>query len=205
MSFVANFFAVVFSSLENTSAGHCSWGVVQDFAVALPLQHSTATAAVGMGGQQTPNSHQAEQHVGLSSVCLQRRQCDKQPASALKCRVLPLGHGQAACHCWMWQGGLWGGLSDPRNFTNLCEALALPSGKIRRGVLGKQRGEEQDLVWQCLVWEKHVGSLSRSGDTAGPVEMVGAGVCWPGGALPGRVPRRGAGVCVQPLGQGSHH
>lgn len=169
--------------------------------MALPLQHSTATAlAVGVGCQQTPSFHQAQQHVGLSSVCLQRRQCDKQPTSALKCRVLPLGHGQAVCRCWMWQGGLWGGLSDPRNFTNLYGALALPSGEIRRGVLGKQWGEEQDLVW-----ERHVGSLTRSGDTAGPVEMVGAGVCWPGGALPGRVPRRGAGVCVQPLGRGSHH
>lgn len=53
------------------------------------------------------------------------------------------GHGQAVWHCWMWQGGLWGGLSDPINFTNLCRALALPSGKIRKAVLGKQGREER--------------------------------------------------------------
>lgn len=82
-------------------------------------------------------------------------ECDKQSSNALKCRVLPWAMDR---HCWMWQGGLRGGLSDPRNFTNLCEALAVPSGEIRRAVLGKQGREEQDLVWQCLVWEKHVGS-----------------------------------------------
>lgn len=100
----------------------------------------------------------------------------------------------------MWQGGLWGGLSDPRNFTKLCEALALRDQESSPWEAGERRAGPG-------VAMSGVGSLARSGGTsgtAGPVEMVGAGVCWPRGALPGRVPRRGAGVCVQPQ-SGSHH
>lgn len=107
------------------------------------------------------------------------------------------GHGQAVWHCWMWQGGLWGGLSDPRNFAHLCRALALPSGKIRKAVLGKQGREERDLKRQCLVWEKPMGSLTRSGGspgTAGPAEGVGvgAGVCWPRGSCARTSPQEGS-------------
>lgn len=67
-----------FVLLENASAGHCFWGVVQDFAV--DLQHSPATApAVGMGCQETLSFHQALQHVWLSPVLAEEAECDKQP------------------------------------------------------------------------------------------------------------------------------
>lgn len=51
------------------------------------------------------------------------------------------------------------GLSDPRNFTNLCEALALPSGEIRRAVLGKQGREEQDLCMAISGVGKTLGVI----------------------------------------------
>lgn len=75
LSFIPNFLLLYFS-LENTSAGHCIWGFVQDFAVGLPLQHPTASAPpLGMGCQETLSFHtKVQQHVGLSYVRLQRRQ-----------------------------------------------------------------------------------------------------------------------------------
>lgn len=57
LSFIPNFLLLC-SSLENTSAGHCIWGFVQDFAVGLPLQHPTASAPpMGMGCQGNLSFH----------------------------------------------------------------------------------------------------------------------------------------------------
>lgn len=57
-------------------------------------------------------------------------------------------------------------------------------------------------MWKCLVWEKRLGSLARSGGTsgaAGPVEMVGAGVCWPGELCQDEAPGGEQGcVCSRP-------